>query len=424
MPSKPADEGRPVAPTVLVVGAAYLVQGLVAAVGVLMLGRLAQLGLPLEAQVGILASGAVPWILKFVVALLLDLGPSWPLRLRGLVLAVLQGGAALCLWALASAWGSELAPASISTIATGWIALNLAVALQDVLVDGLALDTLAGHRAQAAAAMGLGHALGAGMLGPLVLGGRIVERGMHAGLDAPAWWVAGLALIPAVALWPRGQARPTKARAQLAAQRPREAGDLARLVAVPVLFAALLFGASATSTLSYEFLFAELRFDYAGYARLILPVGAFAGIAGALGWGPLVSRLGPARASVIASVGLGLAWLSFAAASPLWAERGAVALLAGAEGVLQSALLVGLHALALAAAARSPLPTTAFVLAMAALNLPRVLAPLVAVELAGLGWVGVFAALGAAQLVVSAGLWPLRDWSVDGGPRPRSQPRG
>ncbi len=71
---------------------------------------------------------------------------------------------------------------------------------------------------------------------------------------------------------------------------------------------------------------------------------------------------------------------------------------------MQAALLVGLHALALVAAARSPLPITGFVLAMAALNLPRVLGPLLAPTLVEHGWVAVFAGCGAVQILAGIGL--------------------
>jgi hypothetical protein len=391
---------------VTVVGAAYLLQGIIAAVGFLLLGALAQQGIPLETQAGILASGAVPWVLKFGVALGLDLGPSWPLRLRGLVLTGLQACAAACLWGLASAWGEGASPDSVTAIAVAWIALNLVAALQDVLVDALALDTLACHRARTATAMGLGHALGGGLLGPLIIAGRIADHGMLAGLQLPVWWAVLLAALPAALLWMPGQ--PHKARSQLPATREREPGELARLVWIPVLFVALTFGANATSAFGSEFLFQALQFDYGTYATMILPVGAFAGIVGVLSMGPLVAKLGPARASMIAALGLGLVWLMFASASPVWEHDGVIATLVGCEGLLQTAMLVGLHALALVAAARSPLPTTAFVFAMAALNLSRVLAPLVAVDLVSLGWIGAFAGLGAMQLLAAAGLWPLR----------------
>lgn len=403
---------------VAVVGVAYLLQGIIAAVGVLLLARLAQLGIPLETQAGILASGAIPWLLKLGGALLLDLGPSWPLRVRGLVITGLQACAAMCVWGLASAWGEGASPDSLTAIAVAWVALNFAAALQDVLVDALALDTLAGHQGWTAATMGLGHAIGAG-LGPFLISKWIVEHGMLAGLQTTVWWAVGLAALPAVLLWLPG--RPERARTQVSARpatpampamparRKRTTGELIRLLWIPMLFVALTFGGNATSAVGSEFFFQRLQFDYTVYATVLLPLGTLTGIIGALGMGPLVTKLGPARASMIAAAGLGLVWLSFAAAAPLWTHDSTITLLVGGEGLLQAAMMVGLHALALVAAARSPLPTTAFVFAMAALNLSRVLAPLLAVDLVTLGWVGVFAALGLVQMIASAGLWPLRD---------------
>jgi hypothetical protein len=139
-----------------------------------------------------------------------------------------------------------------------------------------------------------------------------------------------------------------------------------------------------------------------------VPIGTIAGIVGWLAMGPLVAKLGPVRASMIAGGGLGFSWLLFAGASSWWHEPGILPAYAGGEATLQAALLVGLHALALATLAGMPLSTTAFVLAMAALNLPRALAPLFGPSLAGLGWVGAFAACGAIQLIAVAGLWTLR----------------
>jgi hypothetical protein len=155
-------------------------------------------------------------------------------------------------------------------------------------------------------------------------------------------------------------------------------------------------------------LFAHLRFDVAVYTRVVLPLVTSTGIVGTLAMGPLVAKLGPVRASMIVGGTLGLLWLGFAGASAWWTASGFIASYAAVEATLQSALLVGLHAIALIAAARSPWPTTAFVLAMAALNLPRALAPLCAPTLVPLGWVGVFVVCGAIQLIAVAPLWPLR----------------
>ncbi|HLT37526.1 MAG TPA: hypothetical protein VK034_14635 [Enhygromyxa sp.] len=395
----------------IVIGAAYLVQGLIAAIGVLLIGRLAQLGTPLATQGGILASGAIPWVLKFVVAVLLDLGPSWPLRIRALVLAAVQLCAAACVWGIAQLFVDGPTPSSLLAVALGWFVLNLCAASQDVIVDALALDTMAERRAAAATAMGVGVALGFNILGAWLVGGRIVAQGMAAGLSWPVWWIAAIALVPVFALWQPG--RPSKAR-ERSEQRARSPRELAKLLWIPPLFVALTLAANTTSAVSFEFLFVELGWDYPSYASLLLPIGSIASLLGALACGPLVARLGPARAALIGSALLGLSWLGFAAACSHWSLRPLIMLLAGWEGLLQSAMMVALHALALVAAARTPLPTTAFVLAMASLNLPRVLGPLVAPHAVALGWAGLFAACGLVQLLASAGVVPLRPHSRGG----------
>lgn len=398
---------------VAAVGSAYLVQGIVAGVGVVLLGVLAQGGTSLEQQAGLLASGAVPWVLKFFVALLLDASPSAPLRLRAVLLAGLQLCAAACLWGLAAAWAEREASGtdSLATLAVVWVTLNFVVALQDVLIDNLALDTLRAHPSWTAMAMGLGLALGMGVLGSLVLGEAMAQHGLVAGFQRPAGWVAIVAMLCGPLLWLPGRpARPASASLR---ERLPSGEQLRTLLGLALLFVAVMFGTYLTGAITYEFVIGHLQWDPIDFTRTVTPVATIAGIVGALAMGPLVAKLGPARASMIAGAGLGLAWLWLAGASPWWHAPGLLPSYAGCEATLQSALLVGLHALALTAVARMPLQTTAFVLAMAALNLPRVLAPLFGPSLAGLGWVGAFAACGVLQLIAVAGLWPLRRWNRD-----------
>ncbi len=398
-----------------VIGATYFAQGLVAYVGALMLGVLAQLGTPLDQQVGILASGALPWVLKFVLGLLLDLGPSWPLRLRALVSIGLLGAAAAATGSLTQAWAPGV-PSSLVAIGLGWLALNLAMATQDTLVDALALDLLADHRALAATGMGLGHALGFGLVGPWWLGSKVVREGLAAGLELATIAIALVALSPLL-LWAPG--RPRKAREQASAKRSRSSSDWLWLLAIPSLGLLGMLAPNITSAVAAEFLFGELHWEFEDYAALLLPVGAIAGLIGALASGPLVARVGPERAAAGAALLLGGVWLSFALLSRHWSEPWLIRSLAGSEGLLQAALLVGLHALALLAAARSPLPITGFVLAMAALNLPRVLGPLLAPTMLELGWVGLFAGCGAVQILAGIGLTLLfRRSAASGHPEP------
>ncbi len=395
---------------VFVVGGAYLVQGLIYAVGTLIIQVLAQRQVSLETQVGLLASGAIPWVLKFVVALLLDLGPSWSFRARAVLLAALQGVAALCLWGIAEVWSG--ASLSMLALAIGWVALNVCAASQDVLVDALALDSLAAHRPATAAAMGVGMTTGAALLQPFVIVPRYAAEGMTAALRLPVWWIAALALVSAALLWMPGRPETARDRTLARTHAPGEvAHDWGRLLWVPIVLVALTFANNTTAAVAPTFLIGELRWDIPTLNALLLPIAGVTGLVAAFGFGPVVAKLGPARAAMLASAALGVVWLAFAAASPLWSQRWVFALTAAGEGLTQQALLVGLHALALVAAARSPMPTTAFVLAMAAINLPRVLGPLVAPHALTLGWVGLWAACGLAQIVVSAGLWPLRGWN-------------
>jgi hypothetical protein len=192
----------------VVIGSTYLAQGLVLYVGALMGAQLAQLGTPLEDQVGVLASGLLPWMLKFVFGLLWDLGPSWPLRIRALVSFTLLAAAAAAMGALARAWAPGV-PDSLIMLGLVWSALNLAMAVQDTLVDALALDVLAEHRAVAATGMSLGHALGFGLIGPLWLASVYLEQGLGPAIELATLAIAVVALTPAL-LWLPG--RPRKAR--------------------------------------------------------------------------------------------------------------------------------------------------------------------------------------------------------------------
>lgn len=387
---------------VATVGATYLAQGMVAGLGFVLIDYLAALEIPLEAQVGVLASGAVPWALKFVFALVLDLGPSWSLRARGVALSAIAIAAAALAWTLAGSWqgGAGPLPRDLSAVAISWVALNLAMASQDVIVDGLALDVLGEHRTATATAMGLGHAIGFGVLHPLIVTPRILAGGMPAGVRWIAVAVAMLAALPAVLLWAPGT--PTKARAS----RDREPAQpsVPVFVALLVVFVLATVGPNITQAVSAELLITELQWSFEQVSETLLPIAAVAGLLGVPLAGLAVARFGAPHTAAIACVGLATAWLVFAGLRPHWTADPTIVGMACAEGLLQPAMLVGLHALALTAAARSPLPTTGFVVAMAALNLPRVLAPLLAPDaLASLGWVGFFA-LSAGFSAVAAGI--------------------
>jgi hypothetical protein len=384
----------------VVIGSTYVAQGLVYFVGAQMLAMLVQLGTPIEQQVGLLATGALPWVLKFVLGLLMDLGPSWPLRVRALVCATLLAGAALATAWLGQAWASGV-PESLAAVAWGWLAINVALAVQDAIVDALALDLLADHRALAATGMGLGHAVGLGLIGPLWIYSAMVEGGLAAGFEITAVMVAVVAATPLL-LWAPGT--PTKASERATAKREQTLSDWLYLLAIPLIAFVAMLGINITAAVGTEFLIGHLAWDSTDYATRVVPIGAVAGLLGALAWGRLLGATNPARAGALASLLLGALWLVFASLSDHWTALWSIRMINFGEGFLQAAVMVGVFALALRAAARSPLPITSFVLVMAALNLPRVVGPLLAPGLVERGWVAMFAVCGAVQILAGIAL--------------------
>jgi hypothetical protein len=204
--------------------------------------------------------------------------------------------------------------------------------------------------------------------------------------------------------------RPSKAREQ-PESRAWRAEDLGRCAWMLIAFSILLFAANLTQAVGSQFVLGRLGWEFPTDTATLSLIAAVTMLIGAFACGPLVAKLGPAWAAMICSALLGVVWLIFAGTEPLWSQRLWILTLSSWEGLLQPALLVGLHAIALSIAARTPMPTTAFVLGMGAINLPRVLAPLAAPHVLELGWAGLFVACGLLQIVASASIWPLRPGS-------------
>jgi hypothetical protein len=409
----------------VVIASIYVAQGLVAFVGLVMLVVLAQLGMPLEDQVGLLASGALPWVLKFLFGLILDLRPSWPLKVRSLVLLTLLAAATASTWQVSRSWASSVED-SLLALGLAWLALNFAMAVVDTLVDALALDVLPEHRALAATGMSLGHTVGYGLLGALWFYPAVaahaaelgIEGGLAAGLELVVFALALIGLTP-VLLWAPG--RPGMAWERPSARAERTPDDWRWLLTVPLLAMLTMLAPGITDALGQEFVINVAGWDQADFMARVVPIGVIAGLIGALSAGPLVARFGPVWTSAGAALLLGVSTLIFAGLSAHWTDLWPNLVMAVPEGFLQPALLVGLHALALLAAARSPLPVTGFVLMMAALNLPRVIGALLGPKVLELGWVGMFTVCGAVLILAAVALPPLLGRANGSGDLP---PRG
>lgn len=371
----------------------YLVQGLVYGFAAFVLiPTLAQRGVALEAQAGVLALAGAPWVLKVAWGPLVDAVP-WARGAPGRIAAVATLGVAGCAAWLAS--GVERG-ADVVVLASAWLGLNVALALQDVATDALAFDAVRPEeRGAAQASMLLGHHLGHEGIAGLWLPGYAAVHG----LGAPLWILAGVATaLAALPLWViAGGRRPARdpLLASLAAVARDARSRRALLLAMFVLAADVV-----TSTVAGAFWIDRLGWDAADVGPFVSPL-LLAG--GVLGYGlaiPVVDRVGHRRAAAIGSATLGACWIAFAIAEPLWARPAFMGTFVIVQSVASAMMLAGVHAL-LMDALDARVRATQYAISTACLNLPRVWAALVAPPLfASLGFAALFAVCGAYQIAV------------------------
>ncbi len=374
-------------------GALYLTQGLVAGVGTLVVAVMAAQGHDLESQTGVLAMGALPWLLKLVWALLWDrLAPPgskrrWPLLLAT-QLAVAAGLSAFAggRWFAAAPWA--------------FFALNLAASWQDVGADAFAIDhTPPARRGRINAVMAGARALGVGWLGASVLYAAWGRWGPEATMLGLAALVAGLglALLPLRAPNTAPRAAPVSASW---AELPRA------LVATPHARAALglcalaLLGDALSGAVALDFLQKRAGWSLSALTEQLVPLQVGAELVAYALAAAFVDRIGGLRCVAGASLLLAIGWGSFGFAESLWTEPDAVRALAVLESAARAWLFVGLYAFAMRATSPQ-LRATHFVVLMSLLNLPRVLGPWLAPELhARSGYAGIWLMAAGCQLVV------------------------
>ncbi|MCB9755070.1 MAG: MFS transporter [Myxococcales bacterium] len=383
----------------------YLAQGLVAGFGAyVLLPQLQARGVDLATHAWFLASGGVPWVLKFLWAPALDrlAGPDSGRRRRRVVVALQL----LCAGATALLAVSLHAPLQLARLAGVWTLVNLFLALQDVAVDTLAIDAIpAARRGLARGLMQLGMLLGSGWLGSVALA-RVAAQD---GLTAAVWTLAlALALLASAPLLLRGadlgapggaRDRDRRALRRAFAQILEDPRTL--LGAVLALLAVLADG--ATQVIAYPFFLEHLGWTPQAFATQLAPVVSTAQVIAYAASALVVDRLGHARALAIATVALGGVYMAWGLLDPLLGDLRVLYGLVGAEGLASALLNTALLAL-LMDLADTRARATHFVVYMALINLSRLvlgrlLGPL---PLAAFGFAGAWICLGALQCVALA----------------------
>lgn len=389
MPPDPAARIR----RLLLVGGVYLSQGAVYGFATLVLiPALAAAGASLQVQTGVLALAGVPWVLKLVWAVALDMRRVNAVPLRRIV-AVACAMMAICCAAIG--WIDEPL-GSIARLAWLWLALNVAASLQDVATDAMILDeTPAPARGLVGSVMLGSHHLGAEGLGVMVLGAWFAAHGLGSAL----WMLAlVLALVASYAWITASRDRPARAPVV-------DLGALAEVLARPstwsivVLAGSVLAAEVLTSAVAGDFLVRRLGWTLEGITGVLAPVLLVSNVGGYLVASRVCDRIGHARTLGVGGVALGALWLGFAAAAPLWPQVGFILGFVVVQAVATALLYVGLHAV-LMDAADAKIRATHFAALSSLTNLPRVFVPPLAVGLlAQLDYTGLFAASGVAQML-------------------------
>lgn len=383
-----------------VLGAMYVAQGIVwGFASFVLLPTLAARGVSVEDQTGILALAGVPWVLKLGWGPVLDrFGRAGRGRARWFASAAMVAIAT----SLAGLAGVTDATAEVSRIATLWLLLNIALSLQDVATDAMALDGLTPKdRGRGNGVMLGGHHLGMEGIGGLGLGAVVAAQGISVAL-----WVQA-AILLALAVAPVLMPAPPAPVARAPRPKLREvigAITVPSRLAVAALAAVVLFADVLTGALSSEFLVNRLGLSPQWVSSRLPPVLLVASLVGFASAAGLSDRIGHRRTAALGSLALGTVWIAFALGEPMWTHEafflGALVL----QALATALLYVGVHAVLMDATVPT-LRATHFAVLTTLLNLPRVVAPALAPFVLHLvGWAGLFAAAGLVQCAMA---WPL-----------------
>jgi len=388
-----------------VLGGLYLTQGIAYGfAGWVLMPNLSAHGVSLEAQAGILASGSLPWILKFLWAPVLDRlrgDRAWDPRRVAMVAQLLVAASLIVLAA-----SCDVA-ANVGWLTWAWLVHNGMLAVQDATADALAIDILP----QSQRGVGNGVMLGSrqlaeDLIAPRLLGVGLVVASLEAALWLEAGIIAALAFVPLLARWDgetrvAQQQEPLMARLRAAFARPR-----VRMVAV---VAAVVFLADVvTSTASANFLVQHLGWDSATIGPTLGPPALIFGLGGYALATVLADRIGHARMAAVGSLGLGLTWVVFALLESHWGSQETIVGMVAAQAGTTALLYVGVHA-ALMDHTDPRVRATQFVIFMGLLNLPRLYGAALAPGLFDvLGYAGLYLAAGGFQAAMALVLPRLR----------------
>ena len=242
---------------------------------------------------------ALPWALKLIGGPFMDRFTFLPMGFRRPWVLAMQGGLVLSLLLLAAvgaSFGEGLAGGSLALLTATCALVNTFAAVQDVAVDGMAIDVLPeDERGRANAFMGFGQVAASSAFGALT-GTLLAEYGIPGGAAACAATVAAIFVLVAALRERRGERLLPWSPGEAT---PRAVGGASLLVNAKALIRALLLPMSLL-LIAVEFI-SRLRDGMATAMFPVLAVQEF-GLDTAQ-WGQLNGVVGFAAALLVVLLG-------------------------------------------------------------------------------------------------------------------------
>lgn len=309
------------------------------------------------AEIGnILAMTTWPWAFKWVWGPVIDRFQFLPMGRRRPWILLAQTFMALTI-------GMMIAiPDLVVGVATlTWMVLlhNIFGSLQDVSVDALAVDLLKEHERGKANGMMYGSSYFGSFIGGAGMGAVLSRYDLRVAMVLQIVMLLGIMLLPLLLReragerllpWTKGRGM-APAGVQSASSLRALFASLAKAFSLrsTLLGAALAVGvkiaAGVLSAVAVVLFIQELHWTRDDLIRVEGGYGVWLGLAGSIAGGFLADRVGPKRLAGIATVLLGMTWIGFSFAQPLWPSKPFVITVILVEVSLISVLSVSLFAL-------------------------------------------------------------------------------
>jgi PAT family beta-lactamase induction signal transducer AmpG len=217
-------------------------------------------------------------------------------------------------------------------------------ALQDVAVDGLAVDLLQDNERGRANGLMYASKYGGGAIGGIGMATVIGWSSLETALVVQTAILLAIMLVP---LLVRERSGPTPVRPNIAtvARSLAEVFSIRSAFVLAILMLSIHLALGVLTANAFALFTQELGWTMKQYTRLTGGVGLLAGLGGAVVGGVLADVLGRRRLIALASVAMGAGWLVFALSESQWSNDGFVYTLAMFETVCTSMMAVGLFAL-------------------------------------------------------------------------------